>query len=282
MRGALRLAAPLEAAGKRIAAEREARRAFSRSQAPPILIYQMGKVGSATVYRSLQQAALPNPVLHLHFLSGDLPEHRETHIRAGVYPPPYHIYLGEAVRRLLNKNPHLRCKIITLVRDPIAFVVSNLFQNPQFIDELSLDKHGYLEAGRAVEHLHEVLRREETFRYVYQWFDKELKRVFSIDVFSVPFPRDTGYAFYRANTAEALLIRLEDLSQRGPTILAEFLDAGERIELFKGNVRKEAHYDAAIKQLHLDRSLCREIYSSQFVRHFYDEEMIQRFIEKWS
>ncbi len=36
---------------------------------PPILIYTMGKVGSMTVYQSLKEAKLGNPVYHIHFLT---------------------------------------------------------------------------------------------------------------------------------------------------------------------------------------------------------------------
>ena len=38
---------------------------------PPILIYQMGKVGSATVHETLLHANLPHPIYHIHFLSYD-------------------------------------------------------------------------------------------------------------------------------------------------------------------------------------------------------------------
>lgn len=36
---------PLAAAAKRVLAEREARAAFAHPDRPPILVYQMGKVG---------------------------------------------------------------------------------------------------------------------------------------------------------------------------------------------------------------------------------------------
>jgi len=36
---------------------------------PPILIYQMGKVGSSAVYESLKKYGIQNPLHHVHFLS---------------------------------------------------------------------------------------------------------------------------------------------------------------------------------------------------------------------
>jgi hypothetical protein len=39
---------------------------------PPVLVYQMAKVGSTTVVRSLQQADPERVVLHVHFLSPEM------------------------------------------------------------------------------------------------------------------------------------------------------------------------------------------------------------------
>ncbi len=36
---------------------------------PPILIYQMGKVGSNTVHKTLLASGIQNPVFHVHFLT---------------------------------------------------------------------------------------------------------------------------------------------------------------------------------------------------------------------
>ncbi len=45
-----------------------ARRLQGVKQREPILVYQMGKVGSSTVVQTLEALGLPNPVLHVHTL----------------------------------------------------------------------------------------------------------------------------------------------------------------------------------------------------------------------
>jgi hypothetical protein len=276
----------LRAAQMRIKAEREARLAFSRLDRPPILIYQMGKVGSSTVYKSLKNTPLSNSVLHLHFLSTDLPKIKERYKKAGKYPPPYHIYLGESVRKILCRNPNLPCKIISLVRDPIAVVVSSLFQNPHLAPlSLTTDKNT-IDPEKVIRYLDRKLREPTTFSYVNEWFDRELKRVLDVDVFAKPFPVDVGYAVCRNKNVEALVIRLEDLSQRGPKAISEFLNLDATFVLEQSNVRNELmggeSYLQVLRRISLTPSLCREIYSSKFVKHFYNEAMIEQLVSKWT
>jgi Putative capsular polysaccharide synthesis protein len=276
----------LHAAQLRIKAEREARLAFSRLDIPPILIYQMGKVGSSTVYKSLKSTPLSDSVLHLHFLSTDLSKIRERYKKIGIYPPPYHIYLGESVRKILCRNPNLPCKIISLVRDPIAVVVSSVFQNPHFAAESLTTHEDTIDPEKAIQYLNRKLREPSTFSYVNQWFDKELKRVLDVDVFAKPFPVDVGYAVCRNRKVEALVIRLEDLSQRGPKAISEFLNLDAALVLEQRNVRNELmggeSYGQVLKRICLSPSVCREIYSSKFVRHFYDDAMIEQLVSKWT
>ena len=284
--GFIRRLKPLQALQMKIKAELEVTRAFSRLDTPPILVYQMGKVGSSTVHKSLMCSALPNPLLHLHFLSKDLSKHRETHKKAGIYPPPYHIYLGESVRKALDRSPNWPCKIISLLRDPIAFVVSDLFENPHFARESLKADENAIDPEKALKYLDWELCKPNTFNYVNEWFDRELKQVFDIDVFAEPFPVDVGYAVYCKARVEALVIRLEDLSQKGPKAISEFLRLDEPLILEQSNVRNDSKgakaYQHVLNKICLSPSLCGKIYSSRFVKHFYDETMVKQFISKWT
>ena len=267
-------------------AEHKANKAFSARENPPILIYQMGKVGSASVYKTLEEINLPNSILHLHCLSGDLPKQTKAHIDAGIYPPPFHLYMGEAVRNIIKRKQDFPIKIISLVRDPIAFVVSNLFQNPQFFSGDIKTEGGIIDSSRAVKFLCRELRKPEILNYVYGWFNREFKEVFEIDVFAQTFPTEVGYESYSKGNIEALVIRLEDLSEVGPKAISDFLCLDVPINLTKGNLRSESKmakpYRELLNKIYLDPSLCKQIYSSRFVEHFYSERLVNKFISKWS
>src|SRR5690554_4164522 len=100
-------------------ARRHAHEAFYADDGPPILVYQMAKVGSTTVQKSLQAAGFGHRVLHVHFLSEDLPAKRKDYVRSTQFPPAYHYELSHVVRKQLTRQPRARVKIISLVRDPI-------------------------------------------------------------------------------------------------------------------------------------------------------------------
>lgn len=265
----------------------EARRAFFHSERPLILVYQMGKVGSSTVYNSLRDMGLPNSIHHVHFLSVDLLKYRKAHERAGIFPAPYHMFMGEALRKNIGKRRGFPVKIISMVRDPIALVVSALFENTHLYKELSVPDDREIDPHIAINLLENFFNDPDNFSYVYEWFDKELKEVFDIDVFATPFPIDTGYAYYTKNNVSALVIRTENLSINGAVAIANFLNLKKPLDLQPRNVRsagggKAEAYQKVLSKLCINQELCRKIYASRFVRHFYTDEMIDEFIVKWT
>ena len=244
----------------------------------------MGKVGSRTVYESLKRAGLSNPIFHIHFLSDDITEYRHIHVRAGGQNP-YHLDLGEAIGREVKKATGKRCKLISLVRDPIAVRVSDLFQNPDFASATILSESGVIDPVKATEYLRNRLADPDAFDYVFNWFDREVKRMFSIDVFAQPFPREKGYAVLHGEVADLLVLRLEDFDKVGPDAVRQFLQQDKSFEYVSANVRagtsEAVTYDLVRRNLKLEHALCERVYSSKFVTHFYDAAEINGFIDAW-
>jgi hypothetical protein len=96
---------------------------------PPIIVYQMGKVGSTSVLKMLQNAGQHERCIQLHMLSERLDRSKTLHQKKGK-PYPLHLHESEYVTKNLAKFPDRLINIIALVRDPIARQVSNIFQNP--------------------------------------------------------------------------------------------------------------------------------------------------------
>src|SRR5215211_4864638 len=100
----------------------------------PIIVHQMGKVGSKTVELSLRKAyealGIEVPIYHTHILNGfELVRQyvlQEQHLQnsADQLATLHH---GESVRKLIDKNPAQHWNIISLVRDPIARNISAFF-----------------------------------------------------------------------------------------------------------------------------------------------------------
>ena len=100
----------------------------------PVLVYQMGKVASSSVYLSLEKTT-DFDVFHVHRLNPEnIAKVREEHVQRGDSPPNEKkgLYLYENLIR--TRKTHT--KIISLVREPIARNISAFFQNLQLFERV--------------------------------------------------------------------------------------------------------------------------------------------------
>jgi Putative capsular polysaccharide synthesis protein len=288
--GVVRRVPPLQYWWSRQRAARDARLLDpGASGKPPVLVYQMAKVGSETVARSLQQADPERPVFHVHFLSPDmLSDAGALHAQSkGHFGLPYDMHLGRALaERIQALGRSLHVQIVTLVRDPIAREVSGLFQTPEFAPIALRDRHGHYDVERTLDFLENTLSAADACHYVHNWFDRELRATFGIDVFDAPFPKEQGWTVLRNERARALVLRMEDLDRTLGPALAAFLGLDAEPQMISRNVRSErpegGDYRAVLAALRLPRHVCERIYSHRFSRHFYSDAMLAEFTKRWS
>jgi hypothetical protein len=254
---------------------------------PPVVIYQVGKVGSQTVYRTLCAARLSNPLYHVHWLSPDsIRDIEEQYRNSGTRVMPRHLITSRILRRRLDRHAQARWLIITLVRDPVARTISEFFELMRvFYPELiASDKS--VHADRAIEVLQKTFEKfDESTDRTCTWFDRELKAVLGIDVFAHPFGQQEGYSILRDRDVQVLVLRLEDLDRNVMT-LARFLSLSEPLRLVKANLSttKEvaSAYRFVLDNLYIPKPICARIYSSRYAEHFYPESMRSAWMRKWS
>ena len=125
---------------------------------------------------------------------------------------------------------------------------------------------------------------DETTDYVCTWFDRELKQVFDFDVYGAAFDPTIGHATYEARDADILLIRLEDLSRRGPAALEDFLGVRD-VEILTANEGAEKTtrdvYRAVRDRLTLPELTLDSVYGSRYARHFYAVQEIEGLKARW-
>lgn len=252
----------------------------------PILVYQMGKVGSKTVTESLQAAGLRAPIYHVHFLSEVSEARFRGKAERGEDPSSSEIMVGiRNMRRKVLANDHKRWKVITLVREPIArgiatFIASYFKTNPVF----GIDDSRYSTKVATLRDLF-AQRGHKYDEYASTWFETELRALFGLDVFATDFPKGKGYAIYSAEKADVLLIRLEDLDRCHLDAFEEFLDI-ENLRLVSANVaREKGHYPVYrefVRTVEFSAEFLEETYSGNVVRHFYTPDEISGFITQWS
>ena len=258
------------------------------SKMPPIIVYQMGKVGSTTISRSLKKANLPNPVYQIHFLSEQGIQFAENAHLKGVFSAvPRHLKRSKALRKKMEREAGSRWLLVTLVREPISRIVSNFFQNMiEFYPDVIEDKEKIDHSKVCAYLMDSVTAFADSKDYISRWFDMEINAVFVIDVYSQPFNQDDGYTIIRGGKADLLILRLEDLDACFVNAIKQFLGVDHPIQLVSSNVSDQKFYSDDMKKvqenLSFPASVLERVYATPYVRHFYGEKDIARFIQRWS
>ncbi|MBD5503049.1 MAG: hypothetical protein HDR09_04645 [Lachnospiraceae bacterium] len=217
-----------------------------------ILIYQPGKVGSRSLYWSLKDYG--KYILHSHALRG-----------SG--------YEGDTLQRLLEQKS---AKVISLVRDPLARRISEMWQNIPSVNRYSAEVD--------FAEIEQCYYKEGFECMEFEWFHEELESVLGINVYDYPFDRKEGYAVIQKNNIELLLMKVEKLSAL-ETVVGRFTGISD-FRLQNRNVSGEKRYRFAyqqyIERFAMPQERLRQIYyENPYINFFYTEEEINGFYQKW-
>lgn len=256
-----------------------------RGSGEPVVVFQMGKVGSTTVHRAVEatgRAALQVHVLRPDAIAGTEDVYRQrwsSEVHAG------HLFAAQHLRRLIDRHPERRWDVVTLVRDPVARNVSEFLQG-DWLGYLNHDEHlDRLDAPDLADRLLDAfLHRYDRHDVPLEWFDDHLAPVFGIDVFDHPFPHDVGWQLIEGVQARLLVLRQEDLGSAGPRGLAELLGTGP-VRLSDRNVTGSKRYAPLhrrfLDEVHLPAELVERMYESRYARHFYTDEERSAAVSRW-
>ena len=274
------------------------RRESREYEKPPLLIYQMGKVGSKTIQRSLRTIKLDRPVFHVHFLTPDRVKRTEKERRKYLGTDRMgllrHVWQYQyLLKRLGSRSNGKKWKIITLTREPIGRNIATFFENlsVEALDDghryrIQSDYYGF-EGTFTLENIDQL--KHLFFERLYHdrplvFFDEELKGMFGIDVFACEFPTSKGYKIYEGERADVLLIRLESLNDCATDAFREFLGI-EDFTLVNANVASAKVYAPLYRKFKktavLPEDYVERMYTSKYTQHFYSQEEIARFRARW-
>jgi hypothetical protein len=239
----------------------------------PIIIVQIGKVGSKTIFNTLGQLNLGHPIWHVHSIRNYFYSWQEEHSSNKES-------FADVLKSKVNpskKNEKL--KVISLVRDPIARKISSFFQsykspkNSRLIsDPVNIERL-----------IQEFLDRFKP-KCPYDWFDQEIKPIFNIDVFKEKFDKGIGYKIYENDQIDLLVIKLEKLNSCYQQAFYQFMGI-KNLHLISGNVGKNRYYadiySEIIKNIIISESYIEIIYESNRFKHFYSQEEISALRDKW-
>lgn len=251
----------------------------------PILVYQMGKVGSTTIYYSLKALDLDVPVTQLHFLS-DMERH-EAHARRKEFDPPRGesmVEVAKQIRREMNAHPDRKWNLIIPIRAPLPRKVSVFFENirwtfPDF-------RARYESNSLTVQELTDYFLNDFNDDAASYWFDLQLKPVFGIDVYATPFDKARGYQIYAQGNVRFLIMRMEDLDRVAAPAMQEFLNI-PNFRLFNRNVREQRPYAELYREFTTTLRLTPEYVEhiqqrTPYASHFYTPDELAASVARWT
>lgn len=228
-----------------------------------ILIYQIGKVGSTTVYQALKHANIST--IHVHHLM------KQTGISQ----------IDDSTAYLVEKCRKDGVKIISLVREPIARALSEYMQGfcrKEYLDDRCESFDIETEARRWV--IKSLEQNDE-----FEWFDREIKELTGVDVYEHAFDRERGYAWIKEGNTEILLLKLEKLDDNIDKI-GEFVGK-PGIKIVSENLGKDKGskyiYRGLQQNFNLPENIVKQQYENNIkLNHFYTQEERKAFLKKWS
>lgn len=243
----------------------------------PVLVYQVGSVGSTSIYRSLQQAGLPD-VFHLHRMNADTFNHPKRGPFAGPPAHPEHARNWAFHKFFVAGGRPAR--IITIVRDPVARNVSCFFgQNFEYYYDPRV-----AQSDVSLKQLKEIYLREFPHQHTTQWFDIHLRGALGIDVYDVPFNPKEGFVQFAHLSHDFLLIRTETDDGTKAQAIKDFLGLTD-LQIERANETECKRYGKVYnrfkKEVRLPTSYLDRMYGTRYARHFYSAEEIKRFRSKW-
>ncbi len=248
----------------------------------PIIVYQMGKVGSTSIYHALLNLNLDVPVYHSHRLSNlEAIEKRTRQEMDSTRNPPIKLADEFRLREIFLRHPKWRWAVISGVRDPITHTLSIFFYNHSayFAERNALYARGEISLAQATELFFQKLPI-----YGGDWFQTQLEPVFGVDVYAQPFPHARGYDIYASARARVLVLRFEDLKRQFKPALQDLLGL-EQLELPHTNLSESQGYGELyrdfVRQVKLPRAWVDEMLSKRYAQHFYTQQELEASRARW-
>ncbi|MBW4708982.1 putative capsular polysaccharide synthesis family protein [Roseobacter sp. YSTF-M11] len=245
---------------------------FQRA-ATPLLIHSQPKSGTTSVEEALAAARVIVPKVHFLGERHEIVFQRYSNTGSAL---PLHYHLETQLRQCL---PTLSrpLRVVTMVRDPIARVVSANFQVPQISGIDGLD--GSALVARIARNLEEKcaeLRLDA-------WFEDEIVGVHGADLRAAGFDRDVGVGLYEITGGHLLVLRTDRLNDAIGR-LSEF--TGVPLALRRSNSRAHGKsadlYDRVKSHLRLPQDLIDLYYDTPWMRLFFSSAEIDSLRDKWT
>lgn len=253
----------------------------------PIFVYQIGRCGSTTTWRSLE-AVTDAVVLRNHYMTDDPRWDENIKAIEKQHNLKFHLRKWSKVNyidKVMRANDGKRWKVICTIRDPGTRSMSRFFHS----------QHGYLRHGRE-EPLEETLAvlakrykkmQDQQVKEMSAWFGNNLTPFTGINILDHPFSTEKGYTIYEGDEHDVLVLRLENIDTTAKDAFREFLGL-DNVPIIHSNSTNVAEkgalkpfYNEFKEVIEPDLEYLDRLYSLDWVVHCYSKEEIKKMKAHW-
>lgn len=244
----------------------------------PLIIYQMGKVASQSIYWSFPFSNY-DFVMTTHSMNPASIADGEQWMLEQQAPIRRHLYQGRSLYYHIAK-PRRKARYITPVREPIGRNLSSFFQGYKLFAGTSFSEATYSIQDLTQRFLSDNFPHDLPLN----WFDQEYQEMLGIDIYQYPFPHDKGYLRVTEEHADILLLRvnLDDASKEAA--IAEFLELPD-FKLASANVGAEKAYAEIYQQFKqqivLPAAYINRMLDAKYTQHFFSESERENIRQHW-
>lgn len=228
-------------------------------QHTPLIVYQMGKVASQSIYYSLRKVYLGVVVNTHSFSTND----KDWRVRT-IYK-----------HCVMNSRP---LNIISLTREPIGRNISAFFQN--FGRDTGVK---YRNSNFSLQEIRELFLKNYNHDIPLTWFDTNIEPKFGIDVYKNPFP-DAGINTYNYENFRLLVLRSENIDEIKHSAIEEFLGLTD-FNIDQRNIGSNKEYAETYRKflntVKLPADYISKMCDSKYFNHFYSDEFIELTRKRW-
>jgi hypothetical protein len=247
----------------------------------PVVVYSHPKTASRAIEAAIKEVPGAVP-FHVHVLQ---PRHftwRDFRVEPpndrGIAPdgqPAQWAVRSEIVESERSLN------LISMVRDPVAVSVSWFFFGLQrwFGCQQKPDPADF-EFDELCGYFHDRFAHDGMLN----WFEDEWNVTTGVDVYSVPFDRGRGWHVYRRAKVKALVLSAHLSDEAKAEALVGFVDQPVPVvpRVNEGRDRSSPEiYGRLQESIRDNSSLVDRLLGSQYTRHFFSEEQIEGFRNRW-
>ncbi|HWY98334.1 MAG TPA: putative capsular polysaccharide synthesis family protein [Bacteroidia bacterium] len=228
---------------------------------PPVIVYQMGKVASMSIYTSLKEQ-YKGITLHRHILDDKEDWQAQFLIE----------HANEQQKPL---------RLISMMREPIGRNVSAFFQNFEYITGIKPEDSKF-----SIDELIAIFFANPKMYHdvPLTWFDNNIKKHFGIDIYAKPFPKEQGWAILKKGNIELLLMKSEISDEKKSALVKEFMKI-DGFRLSASNIAEDKEYADMYKtfkqRFQPPKEYLDMFYTSSKIEYFYTGEELATARKKW-